>query len=259
MRRLESAVVYALLAFIFALAFAVGSSDEKNNGVAASTDSLPVESSRARADFADVSCSSGMDIYTLHFCSVDLVCGERPSIKDSSVVYCAEASFTGECLTEFKHFNIAGNHVSNGHYHKGFRCKANTGAFVFYDNRWKFLRENYDKEFRLAEQQGGMAFAQNLIIYNSKVMPLFRKDKPLNVYRTLCELYGKLRIIESRGSMAYSEYVETLRRLGVRHALYLDMGEGWNFSWYRDRRGGLHVIHPKMSNSVYQTNWIVFR
>lgn len=222
-------------------------------------DSLSESSRKQCIGFADVSLVSGMSIYTPHFNSVELACGQRPSINDVSVVYCAEAAFTGECLQGFKHSNIAGNHVSDGVYHKGFRCKANTGAFVYYNKKWQFLYDSYDREFRQAEQQGGMAFAQNMIIFNSKVMPLFRKDRPLNIYRALCELNGILCVVESHGLLTYSEYVEKLKGLGVKHALYLDMGDGWNYSWYRDADGKLHVIHPQKPGSVFQTNWIVFR
>ena len=39
--------------------------------------------------------------------------------------------FTGELLKEFKHRNIADNHVCNGEMKKGFRCRANSGGFVW--------------------------------------------------------------------------------------------------------------------------------
>ena len=39
--------------------------------------------------------------------------------------------FTGELLKEFKHRNIADNHISNGEMKKGFRCRANSGGFVW--------------------------------------------------------------------------------------------------------------------------------
>lgn len=98
-----------------------------------------------------------------------------------------------------------------------------------------------------------------MIIYNGRVMPRFRKDKPLNIYRALCELDGKLCIVEAKQALAYSEFVEKLANLKVKYALYLDMGSGWNYSWYRDSVGIVHEIHPIKPWSKYQTNWIVFK
>ena len=48
-----------------------------------------------------------------------------------------------------------------------------------------------------------------------------------------------------------------LEKLGVTHALYLDMGNGWNHSWYRSNDGDVIEIHPKTHS--FATNWIVFK
>lgn len=39
--------------------------------------------------------------------------------------------FTGELLKEFKHRNVTDNHISNGEMKKDFRCRANSGGFVW--------------------------------------------------------------------------------------------------------------------------------
>ena len=75
-----------------------------------------------------------------------------------------------------------------------------------------------------------MGVAQNMIIHNFRVQPLFRKNS--FQYRALCELDGKLCIIQSNQSVKYQDFVDMLIETGVKHALYLDMG-GWNHSWYR--------------------------
>lgn len=190
---------------------------------------------------------------------MDLVCGKRPSIDDTTIVFCAEAAFTGECLDSFIHRNIAGNHVSGGVYYNGYKAKTNTGAFVWYNGKWKFLYKNYAKDMKAAEKYGGMGFGQNMVVYNGQALPLFRKDRPENIYRVLCELNGKLCVVESKNCLAYSEFVKLLIGLNVKNALYLDMGGGWNYSWYRDSAGAVHEIHPQTNGSRYQTNWIVFK
>ena len=53
-----------------------------------------------------------------------------PKAAQKDVEFCCEAAFTGELLEEFKHSNIADNHICNGKMIKGYSCKANTGGFV---------------------------------------------------------------------------------------------------------------------------------
>ena len=79
-------------------------------------------------------------------------------------------------------------------------------------------------------------------------------------FRSLCCLNGELCIVDSKEEIRYAEYVELLEQIGVQYALYLDMGSGWNHSWYRERPAGeVTVIHPWVEKCKYTTNWIVFR
>ena len=52
-------------------------------------------------------------------------------------------------------------------------------------------------------------------------------------------------------------FISSLEKIGVTHALYLDMGSGWNHSWYRDNEERVVEIHPKTHS--YTTNWLVFK
>ena len=49
--------------------------------------------------------------------------------------------------------------------------------------------------------------------------------------------------------------LQALLDAGVEHALYMDMGAGWNHSFYRDEDGQVHILHPKGHD--YPTNWLV--
>lgn len=44
--------------------------------------------------------------------------------------------------------------------------------------------------------------------------------------------------------------------MAATEALYLDMGPGWNYSWYRDENGNPVEIHSIPTE--YATNWITF-
>jgi hypothetical protein len=83
-------------------------------------------------------------------------------------------------------------------------------------------------------------------------------DRPrARCYRTLAELNGNLCIIDSVNMMHFTQFMEELQRLGVTNALYMDMGAGWNYSWYRnaaDKDVTLFGLPVPWSH-----NWVVFK
>lgn len=187
---------------------------------------------------------------------IDLVCGTMPSKGDTSVLLCAGACFTGQCLKEFDHFNIAGDHVSGGKRYRGYRCKRNTGAFVYYDSKWKFLYQDYNASMNDAAAKGGCAFAQEMIIHKGKLVAAVRKDSNRNQFRALCQRNDSLCVIESAKVIPYGDFKAALLRQKVQEAIYLDMGPGWNHAWYRVNQKSTQELHPRTHN--YCTNWITF-
>lgn len=195
--------------------------------------------------------------YYPQFSRIDLVCGTMPSQDDESVVFCAEAAFTHELLETFAHSNIDGDHVSGGTRYAGAQCKDNSGAFVSWGNHWEFVQGDYNSALDQAVSQGGMGFGQASIIHQGKrVERLWRSG--VNQYRALCEKGGQLCIVDSREAVEYAQFVDQLEAYGVTEALYLDMGAGWNHSWWRDVDNSTHEIHPRLDKSRYCTNWITF-
>ena len=152
-----------------------------------------------------VETTTNLNVYFPEYSKIDLVCGQMPKAAQKDVELCCEAAFTGELLNEFKHSNIADNHICNGVLKKGYRCKANTGGFVWGKGKWKFMRKT---DYPTVANGWNMGFCQLLIF----------KD-------------GTARTIGS----AYK----------VTHALYLDMGSGWNYAWYRDNNGKVKEIFPE--------------
>lgn len=190
-----------------------------------------------------------------NFSRIDLLCGEEPKKSDSSVILFAEAAYTGKCLKNFNHKNIAGDHVSKGVRYKGYPCKRNTGAFIFYKGKWHFRYKSYSKELDAAAQNGGAAFAQELLIYSGHIVQSARPDNIVNQYRALCEHNHMLCIVKSKDKLTLGEFKENLLQLGVTNAIYLDMGSGWNYAWYR-KGEKIIELHPKTHN--FCTNWITF-
>lgn len=199
--------------------------------------------------------TAGLMILYPDFTSIDLVCDTLPSKNDQNVILFAEAAYTGELLDVFKHLNIAGDHVSSGKRYKGYHCARNTGAFVYSAGKWQFCGAGYSAAMDQAAQHGGCAFAQELMIHDGAILPTGRADGDKNQFRALCNHGGRLCIIETDSVVLFGDFKQTLLRIGVTDAIYLDMGAGWNHAWYRD---GDRVVelHPKGHD--YCTNWITF-
>ncbi len=199
-------------------------------------------------------------IYYPQYSKIDLVTGNMPSPDDESVIMCCAAAFTGELLDTFDHKNIAGNHVSNGKYYEGYHCKVNTGCFAYNaDNGiWTFAMGDYIKHIAAAADHNGCAFGQVMLIHNGKLQPIQaqRDSSRQNQYRVLAEYNNKLCVIDCKKVMSYKDFIDALMNIGVTHALYLDMGAGWNYSFYRDNDNSVHFIHNH--RIPYTTNWITF-
>jgi hypothetical protein len=206
----------------------------------------------------DDSTVNGLIVYYPRFSRIDLVCEKMPSKQDDSIVFCAEAAFTHELLDEFAHSNIDGDHVSGGKRYTGAKCKDNSGAFAWFsDSTWEFVNGEYSELLDSVAAAGGMGFGQAIIIHDGEsIQPLWREG--VNQYRALCEKDGRLCIVDSREEVSYEQFVEMLEAFDPRHALYMDMGAGWNHSWWRDNDGKVHEIHPIAEKSRYCTNWITF-
>ena len=201
---------------------------------------------------------SGLRVYYPLFSRIDLVCGKMPAKSDTNVIFCAEAAFTHALLEKFFHSNIDGDHVSGGKRYEGAECFDNSGAFAWYnDSTWEFVHGEYDELLDSVAAASGMGFGQAIIIYNGEsIRPLWREG--VHEYRALCEKDGRLCIVDSRGEVDYEDFVKMLEQFSPCHALYLDMGAGWNHSWWRDGKGQVIEIHPKATKSRYCTNWITF-
>ncbi|MCQ2283720.1 MAG: hypothetical protein MJZ57_02325 [Bacteroidales bacterium] len=193
---------------------------------------------------------------------LDIVCGERPDTLDENVLFCAEAAFTGKIVDSFYYKNIAGDFVTSGELHHGYECKANSGGFIFYkDGHWAFFpKETYHK--KLKDTTVYCAYEQALVIINGVVYhPYIMKPERRETYRALCETQdGELMVVTAKEDIAYEKFVQALvSELDVRNALYMDMGIGWNYSWYRNEDSTFTSYFPMAKWTQYQTNWLVFR
>lgn len=185
-----------------------------------------------------------------------------PSINDSSIALCVEAAFTGELLREFKTTNIAGDYVIDGILHKGYICKANTG-FLYADKTIFTIApsEHCSEWIEKAQNNRGMLFQQMLLIQQGKDVyagtPI--KKSSQNIYRAACIMNdGNFSVIQSVSSLPLEDFIQSLVELGVSDALYLDMGRGWNYGWYRQSPED-SPVELFDYRTQYQTNWLIIK
>ena len=210
--------------------------------------------------------------YDITDCSLDLACGQMPDTTEENVLLCAAAAFTGKCLDYFEHTNILGPHVSGGKSYEGYVEVKDDVPFAeryaLFIWEGKGLNGNMlakkicplpgDQALADAVAQGGMAFTQHWVIKNGVVFtPQIQPLERVEHFRSLCEKGGRFYVMANREEMAYQDYLQALVEAGVENALYMDMGAGWNHSFYRDEQGQVHVIHPK--GHSYPTNWLVVK
>lgn len=196
-------------------------------------------------------------VYYPHFTSIDLCLGEMPNKSDESIIFCCAAAYTSNVkTTTFSHDRVDGNHVSHGVFHKGTNVKW--GAFTYFGNKWNFVSDSdsVDSALHEASQNNGMGFCQMPVIVDKEKVAVKRNMQRKEFYRALCEHHGRLCIADSNKKISLEYFQSCLEAYGMKHAIYLDMGTPWNYSWYRDNSGTVHDIHSDFPK--YGTNWIVF-
>ena len=190
------------------------------------------------------------------YTDVDLACGQRPAKSDASITWCSGAAFQHTVSLGFTQENVEGDHAVNGTLYLSPYNKDSFAAFVFADGRFAFDFDHPSEAIAEAAAAGGSGFMQFGLIRNGETVMDF--DRPrARCYRTLAELNGNLCVIDSVGMMHFDAFMAELQRLGVTNALYMDMGAGWNYSWYRDAAD--RVITLFGLPVPWSHNWVVFR
>lgn len=191
---------------------------------------------------------------------MEMVCGEIPSPENDSIILAFAGAFTG---TEFDkgHANIAGDHVAGGKRFKGYRCKRNTGAFTWSQvSGAKFHYKDYSSTLDCAANEGGMGFAQEMMIHNGTSVPTTRPLGNRNVFRALClDADDQLALYESQGIVTFENFIDALLSQGVQEALYTDMGQGWNYCFYRVNQSDKSPQYLHSTSLPYASNFIAIK
>lgn len=195
-------------------------------------------------------------VFFPEYSSVELVCEDRPSKGDDSVTWCSGAAFQHTVSLSFSQENVEGDHAVKGELYESPYNKEAFAAFTFADGEFGFDFDDPTGAIKEAAEKGGSGFMQFGLIKDGETVWNF--DRPrARCYRTLAEINGHLCIIDSVNMLHFDEFVAELERLGVTNALYMDMGAGWNYSWYRQATDKVRTLFGLPV--PWSHNWVVFR
>lgn len=191
-------------------------------------------------------------------CQLEYVVETPPATSDSTIMLSMAASFTGQRMKVFKHSNICGTYLADSVvYNKNSGITTNIDASFAYWNDSAYFAKGKDWDLLdSALKNNGVFFMQKHVLCNGErgQMNLTKST----IYRVLAKYNDKLCVIQNTQPMAYLSFVDELQEIGIRDAIYLDMG-GWKYSWYRNDDGKVIEIFPTSNDTNYQTNWIVFK
>lgn len=198
-------------------------------------------------------------VFKPSFSRVELEVGTMPSKDNDSIAFCAAAAFTKSIKNQFTIDNIVGGFIAGKISDNITATPEHYGRFISVKNKWKFVEVTDSSAIDSTLLQQGSMFTQRWIIKRDEIyIPYARKDSTDKrfIYRALCERNDTLMVAQSKRYIPYNLFVKALKAYGIENALYMDMGPGWNHSFYRDAENELHILFPHTHN--YCTNWITF-
>lgn len=195
------------------------------------------------------------DLYILfpQYSEIRFVYDQCPSMKDPNLTMFATSAFFHTYELTSRHQNVVGAHASNGVYYEG-AAEKNLSAFTFYDGEAHFTLDDPDKAIRTAAEHGGEGFEQFMAIWDGvKTRDILTKRR---CYRVMAELNGRVCIVESAKLMGYADFIQAVQDIGVKTAIYLDMGAHSSYSQYRRSDGKVINLFGKRGEFVH--SWVGF-
>lgn len=228
------------------------------------------------SQYVEVDMVNDLYIFNPNYESIEFMVGPPPENSDTNVVFCCTAAFTDSMPWVSEHLDVVGPYAVNGLYFQNISSPTSTGCFVWYQKDWEFASDSVEQKIREFADKGGSGFSQmSLIPYKVPVADreyIFNllgiqcyktTDANLKIrflrheYRALCEKKRSLCIVESIHPCTFSEFQSKLEQSQFEHAIYLDVGLGWSYAWYRLDDNSICYVHSVPY--PYSSNWIVFR
>ena len=227
-------------------------------------------------DNISIDTTSTLYVFYPNYKGIKWVCSNSPNENNDSILFCCTAAFSKDYSIEINHSKICGSHITEGKYYEGYQHHLINGAFLYSNGEYTFLHDSLTNIIKSHEGMSNtFAFCQMRLdttivsipsdsIYFEKfgwrgyknLEGRLRLSMTKFKYRALCEKDRKLCIIESKEDVTLTQFRKNLCDYGVTHALYLDTGVGWSYSWYRDNNNEVQVLHPHVH--PFNTNWLIF-
>lgn len=196
-------------------------------------------------------------MYDITDCQLDLACETMPNVEQDDVILCVAAAFTGKCLDSFSHSNILGPHISQGVLYEGYEEEGGYAVFAAWGDQKCFIELEEQEKLEEVAAAHGMAFTQYWVVKDGEGYNPPRQTVKQEYYRCIAQKAGRTYVIESKEVVKFDFFVKCLVEIGVENALYMDMGKGWNHSFYRNEKGEVHILHPQTHD--FCTNWLVVK
>ncbi|MDO5759695.1 MAG: hypothetical protein Q4Q06_01565 [Bacteroidota bacterium] len=235
--------IIRLLAFLFAIFPTLFSlAQTKNNAYAYVT----LDTVFLKKDTLDLS----LVFYMPHNCKVSFT-NQRPDSNSMDISLSVAAAFTASNLKD-----VVGDYVVRGTLYKN-KTDVETGICLILKDTI-IIDSIHKAPFykSMAQKNKGYYFQQMLILKDGDTVEctIFRKQKP--TFRRALVIYnGKGVVVESVNRLSFENFANTLKEMGIKDAIYLDMGT-WSEGFVRLKDRTLFSIGHLKYNTKRQTNWL---
>lgn len=206
----------------------------------------------------------GLDIFYPQFDTIELRCTNiMVPCLHKDVTFALSGPNTLDKRLIPSHGRIVGWHVSDGKAYRDSKLIPKMGTFAYWGGRYSFYErwlpeDELAKVLEEAAKEKGMVFQNYYWIINGEKSSLWFENKERKYhFKALCDLEGRLCIIECREKAECERFKDLLMELGVKNAINLDTGLGWQNSWRRDSSGRSRILH--FFPWPFGTNRIIFR
>lgn len=188
--------------------------------------------------------------YMPHNCRVSFT-NQRPDSNSNEIALSVACAFTSSNLKD-----VVGDYVCRGQLYSN-KSDVETGfCLILKDTIIIDSLANSSIYKSMAQKQAGAYFQQMLLLKSGDTVEcsIFRKQKP--TFRRCLAIYnGRGVIIESVDRLTFENFANALKEIGIRDAIYLDMGT-WSEGFVRLKDKSIFSIGHLKHNTKRQTNWL---
>lgn len=176
----------------------------------------------------------------------------RP-LKNSNTFLCVPGAFTS------KSSSIEGIFIEKGITINKTLNRDNNGTCIIKNNTIEIIPINQVSDSLIDNviKNRFSLFQQVLLMKNFKIVNSDIWGSRKYLRRALVLKNNKYYMAESFGPISTSSFQKSLLNIGIKDAIYLDMGT-WSEGWVKDYNRNITRIGSHMINTQKQTNWIVF-